>query len=228
MVVGTAFSLLYASPAHSELATASHFLVDVLAVLSVGLSILTYGVYGYPAPSCRGYGPWTRDRRLVPIGDRVRPGGSSHALSRPSFSTPTARQPLLALESEYTRLWPTRRNANWSRWGISWPIQVEESARPGGQDRQRMGRRHPAYLRRICATVPNKSHSDGSQIGRGMGRHAGPAEVVTLTYDRIISRPSGVTKLPIARVWRGLGDFLFRVHRRYGMSVYLHPRWCPS
>ena len=40
MVVGTAFSLLYASPAHSELATASHFLVDVLAVLSVGLSIL--------------------------------------------------------------------------------------------------------------------------------------------------------------------------------------------
>ena len=40
VVVGTAFSLLYASPAHSELATAPHLLVDVLAVLSVGLSIL--------------------------------------------------------------------------------------------------------------------------------------------------------------------------------------------
>ena len=130
-----------------------------------------YGVYGYPAPSCCRNGPWTCGRRLVPIGDRYRPGGSSHALSRPSVSPPMARQPLLALESEYTRLWPTRRNANWSRWCKSWPIQVEESARQGGQDRQRMGRRHPAYLRRICARVPNKSNSGGRQIRRGMGRH---------------------------------------------------------
>ena len=164
MVVGTAFSLLYASPAHSELATASHLLVDVLAVLSVGLSILIMVFTDNPSPFCCRNGPWTCGRRLVPIGDRDRPGGSSHALSRPSVSPPTARQPLLALESEYTRLWPTRRNANWSRWGKSWPIQVEESARQGGQDRQRMGRRHPAYLRRICARVPNKSNSGGRQI----------------------------------------------------------------
>ena len=73
---------------------------------------------------------------------------------------------------------------------------------------------------------PTRAMLMAAQLDVAWDGTAGPAEVVTLTYVRIISRPRGVTKLPIAHVWRDLGDFLLcRVHRRYGVSVYLHPRW---
>ena len=54
----------------------------------------------------------------------------------------------------------------------------------------------------------------------------GPAEVVTLTYVRIINRASRVRSCPF-RTSGAVSGACFRcVHRRYGMSASLDPRWC--
>ena len=55
---------------------------------------------------------------------------------------------------------------------------------------------------------PTRAIPVAAKLDEAWDGTVGPVEVVTLTYVRIISRPSGVTKLPFARVWRGLGDFL--------------------
>ena len=88
LIVGTAFSLLYLMPGFGEHIVGSHFAADVIAVFSVGLSILLMVMTNTEHPPRRRHGPWTGDRRVGPVGGPVRAVGSVHPCSRAQAPAP--------------------------------------------------------------------------------------------------------------------------------------------